>query len=946
MIIEKKSKLYCDGGFAGAASFELIILEECEHVGPVRAPLPDQQMRSVAPKYPVDRYLVESSNKFEMVNIIDDEIWHTEPALKPEDEIILRKLHDTLQSTADDLKLLSGELSKYHEPGVQVKTTPTPLDEEFNEKVHIEEIVNAKFHGYKIVNKAAQPTCMPDYKPRKDVTDDNKPNINTQTHKNTNIDVPVNTRPVKKKPNINRNLEITRTKVIQINGDTNSTKTEKLNNGKVVNAPAVAYNEYSYKYVEPKFKTPSKTLQIQEMPSINIRSELTEQKVLQLDIIPDITDSEKPEIVRKNVAVVAVQHEASNPINEPKTPLPKISYQLPRHQRSNHPITKRKVSKMSTYDSSGSTTNNISSDTQINLQTQKRLLTNIRTSPKTSVRNDRKKSNLKKESDKRLHLNLEEWRKKLNSVYGTTTSKKSKTHQTKSKVTTHSKKPNIPQDNSTRPNNLNNREYIPYSKLTIGGVRASDIEREISDIPNNKDILLSPIVDRILSSRENSFSKNSSQTHKRKDKLNILTTSDENLLQEVIDIEKTVSDTLSKNYKNTTGEKKIEKQVSDSDDAKENNTYADDFEDEKSDRSEQAGNQKTNSSHSNEDNNLSDEENSNTSENNDGDHSKEFAPVPSSSRANIQNLTYTKISNLSFKNQVDIFEFVHSVDTQDSATQSNAGQIISPKETQTSPIRENNIQPIHNDLWPTIDPKGEVDKLFHLEKEFIKKLIVEEYGDLLEKNIEKPSTSREVEIRLNVNASQKNTQTSPAHVKHVMTSPTRTKTRTTSPFSRLTVDHHTSPMIFVVDEEDVRIEIENEEDPGISINLSSPRFSLRLPRTSGEVLSNLGDSVPRTAKKTSSKTQNVKKSNITVTSTSTLEADSSEISSLGEVRLRRKLGRTRIVSDESVSSSSLSDYPSGILPLRSEGEMSIGRVKKSNKFKQSRSEGEASVGQL
>ncbi|KAJ8720438.1 hypothetical protein PYW07_012481 [Mythimna separata] len=934
--------------------------EECEHVGAVRAPLPDQQMRCVAPKYPVDRYLVESSNKFEMVNIIDDEIWHTEPALKPEDEIILRKLYDTLQSTADDLKLLSGELSKYHEPGVQVKTTPTPLDEEFNEKVHIEEIVNAKFHGYKIVNKAAQPTCMSDHKPRKDVTDENKPNINTQNKKNTNIDAPVNTRPVKKKPNINRNLEITRTKVIQINGDTSSTKTEKLNNGKVVNAPAVAYNEYSYKYTEPKFKTPSKTLQIQEMPSINIRSELTEQKVLQLDIIPDVKDTEKPEIVRKNVAVVAVQYEVNNPIKEPEKSLTKISYELPRHQRSNQPSTKRKVSKLSTYDSSGSTTNNISSDTQIKLKTQKRLLTNIRTSPKTSARHDRKKSNLKKESEKRSHLNLDEWRKKLNSVYGTTTSKKSKTPQNKSKTSAKSTKSDMLPDNSTRPNNLNNREYIPYSKLTIGGVRASDIEREISNIPNNRDIPLSPIVDRILSSRENSFSKNSSQTHKPKDRLNILTTSDENLLQEVIDIEKVVSETLLKNSKNTNSETKIEKQMSDSDDIKENNSYADDFEDEKSDHSEQSGNQKTNSSHSNDDNNLSDEENNNTSENDDGEHSKQVAPVPSSSRANIQNLTYTKISNLSFKNQVDIFEFVHSVDTQDSATQSNAGQVISPKETQTSPIRENSIQPIHNDLWPTIDPKGEVEKMFQLEKEFIKKLIVEEYGDLLEKNIEKPSTSREVEIRLNVNASQKNTQTSPAHVKHVMTSPTRTKTRTTSPFSRLTVDHHTSPMIFVVDEDDVRIEIENEEDPGISINLSSPRFSLRLPQTSREVLSNLGDSVPRsvpqTAKKTSSKSQNIKKissnsqnikkSNITVTSTSTMEADSSEISSLGEVRLRRKLGRTRIVSDDSVSSSSLSDYPSGILPLRSEGEMSIGRVKKSNKYKQNRSEGEASVGQL
>lgn len=886
-----------------------------------------------------------------MVNIIDDEIWNTEPALKPEDEIILRKLRDTLQSTADDLKQLSGELSKFHEPGVQVKTTPTPLDEEFNEKVHIEEMVNAKFHGYKIVDKSTQPTSVPEQKSNQDTTNNNKSNINSQHLKNTNVDVPVNNRPVKKKPNVNRNLEITRTKVIQINGDTNSTKTEKLNNGKVVNAPAVAYNEYSYKYVEPKLKTPCKSLQIQEMPSINIRSELKEQKVLQLDIVPEVKESEKPEIVRKNVAVVAIQHESSQPINELGITLSNIEHKMPRNQQSKQPETKRKVSKMSTYDSSGSTTNNISSDTQIKLKTQKRILTNIRSSPKTSVRFDRKKSNVKKEPEKRSHLNLDEWRKKLNSVYGTTTSKKGKLTQTKSKAKSSSAKTNKHQDNTTKQSSLNNMEYIPYSKLTVGGARASDIEREISDIPNNRDIRLSPILDRILSSKENSFSIHSSQTHKPTDKLNILTTSDENLLQEVIDIEKTVSETLSKNIKNTNSDANIQNQKSDSDEVKENDSYIDDFEDDKSDRSGQSDNHKTNSTHSIDDKNLSDEENTNQSEKDDSDnenHNKEIAPVPSSSQTNVQNITYTKTSNLSFKNQVDIFEFVHSVDTQDSATQSITRQIISPKETQTSPIPDNNIQPIHNDLWAnqsTIDPKGEVEKLFNLEKEFIKKLIVEEYGDLLEKNIEKPSTSKEVEIRLNVAASQKNTQTSPAHVKNVMTSPTRTKTRTTSPFSRLTVDHHTSPLIFVVNEDEVRLEIENEEDPGISINLSSPRFSLRLPRTSGEVLSNLGDSVPRSERRPASKVQNVKKTNVTVTSTSSLEADSSEISSLGEIKLRRKLSRTRVVSDtDSVTSSSVSDYPSGILPLRSEGEMSIGRNKKSNK--QNKSEGEASFGLL
>ncbi|XP_075976639.1 protein interacting with Ttk69 and Sin3A isoform X2 [Anticarsia gemmatalis] len=920
------------------------------------ATVSDQQMRSTNTRYPVDRYLVESSKKFEMVNIIDDELWNTEPALKPEDEIILRKLHEMLQSTADDLKLLSGELSKFHEPGVQVKTTPTPLDEEFNEKVHIEEIVNAKFHGYKIIDKPF--SSVPEYKPRNDVTNVRPTVIDTQKPKVNNNNVEVNTAPILKKPSINKNLEITRTKVIQINGNQDSTKTEKLNNGKVVNAPAVAYNEYSYKYVEPKLKTPRKVLQVQEMPSINIRSELKEQKVLQLDIIPDTKESVKSDTISKNIAVVAVQHEDPTPIKQTITQIVTES-QKPMQVHEVYKPAIRRISKMSACDSSGSTNNN-SSDTQVKLKTQKRLLTNIR-SPKNSSRSDRKRVTSKKDSDKRSHLNLDEWRKKLNVVYGPTSSKNNKLTKTKSKTKISPKKTNLKQSSSSKPNTLNNVEYIPYSKLTIGGARASDIEKEISDIPNKNNIPLSPILDKILSSRENSFSKNIPRKHKTSNSLKVLTTSDENLLQEVIDIERTISETISKNLISAPSDPKPEKISSDTDEAKENESYVDDFEDEKSDHSGQSGNQRMNSRHSSETNQTSDEDNKYSSDNNDDDDgdknindNADDKPIPSTSNTNIHNLTYTKKSNLSLKNKIDVFEFVHAVDTQESATQSNTVQKISPKETQTTPRSERNVQPIHNDLWPTMDPNGRVEKMFELEKEFIKKLIVEEYGDVLEKNITKPSTSKEVENKKNVAAFQKNTQTSPAHVKHVMTSPARTKTRTTSPFARLTVDHHTSPLIFVTDEDNVKIEIEEEEDLGISINLSSPRFSLRLPRNSREVISNMGDSLTRTERRSATESKRVvtevKKinNNMTSTSTSSVEADSSELSSLGEVRLRKMFGKIRIPSDtESVSSTSSkysSDFQSGILPLRSEGETSLGLNKKSNKY--SKSEGEASFGML
>lgn len=879
-------------------------------------------------KFNFTYFQVESSKKYEIVNIIDDELWNTEPALKPEDEIILRKLHEMLQSTADDLKLLSGELTKFHEPGVQVKTAPTPLDEEFNEKVHIEEIVNAKFHGYKIIDK---PLLGTEYTltPQDKIKKSNKNNANTH----------LNSAPIVKKP-LTKNLAVTRTKVIQIDGIQDSTKTEKVNKSRVVNAP-VAYSEYSYKYVEPKLNTPCKDFKVQVMPSINIRSELKEQKVLQLDILPENSKSEKSDMVTKNVAVVAVQHE------EPPKPVlnTTITHEFNKTTEIKQTIKPlvRKFSKMSPCESSVS---NVSSDTQIKLKTQKRLLTNI-------VRSNLQKEITKKESEKRSQSNLNEWRKKLNIVYGPSSSRT----KVKNKSKVSPKKKNTTQNASSKQSALNNAEYIPYSKLTIGGAKASDIEREISKIPNKNNIPLSPILDKIIGSRENSFVENNRRKDKNDDKLKVLTTSDENLLQEVIDIEKTVSETLSKNIKNTDSDSKVQPMLSDTDETKENESYVDDFEDEKSDDSGQSDQNK----HSSESNKISDNAIKCHS------YSKEIYKKvrnikagPSTSNIKIHNLTYTKVPKLSLKNEVDIFEFVQPVITQDSATQSIGTQRISPKETQTTPRSETNVQPIHNDLWSTIDSRGQVEKMFELEKEFIKKLIIEEYGDILENNLTKPSTSEAVnKNKVNVAASQKNTQTSPAHVKHVMTSPTRTKTRTTSPFVTVKVDHHTSPLVLVTDETKL-----TEKDLDISVNLSSPRFSLRLPRSSQEGFSHSEVSVPRTSKKyargssearkSTTEERNAKKSNLnrSITSTSSIEADSSDLSSLGEVKLKRMLEKNivrKISSDcESVFSFSSANYTSegqsGILPLRSEGEMSLGLIRKSNKH--SKSEGEASYGML
>ncbi|KAG6454239.1 hypothetical protein O3G_MSEX008588 [Manduca sexta] len=832
-----------------------------------------------------------------MVNIIDDDLWNPEPALRPEDEIILRKLHEMLQSTADDLKLLSGELSKFHEPSVQIKTAPTPLDEEFNEKVHIQEIVNAKFYGHKIIDKTphAEPAVF------RGVTAKSKPVLNVQRPKVNNTGVQVNVAPTLQTKLVNRNLGISRTKIIQISDKRQDNKNSKnLNNCKVFNnAPAVAYNEFCYKYVEPIVKENSrKVLQVQEMPSINIRSELKEQKVLNIDILPECTKSKPTHSCINNVSVVTIQHE-TEPKHVPVT-TKSVQYEQPNF---NKPV--RKLYKMSTCDSSGST-NNVSSEVPV---------VQVRRSSKTprQANYQKKITGNNKEVQTKSHINLEEWKRKLNKVYGPSSSRKNAgTSKPKNSKRTHSGIVTL------NPTKLNNAEYIPYSQLTLGGVRVSDIEKEISEIRNKNDISLSPVLDRILNSQENSPRK-----YKPKDSPRLLTTSDENLLQEVLDIEKTISETITQNFsKKSDGESQKIHDLSELCDDEKNESYLDDFEDDKSEQSRKfEKSSKRNGSLSDISKNSESIEDSNSP-------GEDNFEKPGTSK--IQNTTFTKISNLSFKDSVDIFEYVHSVDRQDTGTQSSTESRIQPKETQTSPRNENfNIQPIHNDLWSPIDPSGEVKNMFKLEKEMIKKLIIDEYGDLLEKNLTKPSTSKDStrESDKNIAAYQKNTQTSPARVKNVMTSPKKMKTRTTSPFN-VTVDHHTSPMIPVTEDRGVSVNIE-DEDLDISINLSSPRFSLRLPQTSRDVLSRLG-SCSKIQSKNITKSKIFMKSS-TQSSTS-LDADnsSSEISSLGEIKLRlnRRLKVKRVPTvSESSSTSTVSLYSSdifssGILPLRSLGEIS------------------------
>lgn len=839
-----------------------------------------------------------------MVNILENEVWLPEPALKPEDELILRKLHDMLQSTADDLKVLSGELTKQNQPGIQIKSLSTPLDKEFNEKIHIEEMVNAKFNGYKIIQKPTPSDTKINKVIREIIAEKN---VQIPKVKSTGIQVTLATKPIETILRSRNNCNVEHETIHQSKIELTSNKL-----GITTPNPAVAYKEISYNYIETdKRNSQKKVLHIQEMPSVNIRSALIEQKVVQLDIKPKIKlVSDESSGTNQNIATIEIKHE--NPvkldINLSNTSLKELCETI---HKKHSKRTIRKVSKMSTCESSDSF--NI---TDTDCKTKSTQIFKNATQKQTKKDVSKKPLLRDKAKDRHTRLGIEGWKKKLNTVY----SKPSTSQVANALRKTINKNPELSKvdinKKLTAP--LNNTEYIPYSKLTLGGVKIKDVEREISDIPFKNDIPLSPILDKILC-KESSF--NGSLRSVENDP-KILTTSDENLLQEVLDIGRNVSRTISNNFGRT---KTIQKKVKDSEEftnisevkSNESNNYSydDDFEDDdNTDNTPKEQNIHTSNSNSNTDN-------------------------ESKINKDSKNQTFIKSTNLSVKNTVDVFEFVHSVDTRDNATQSNMTQKKSLKETQTSPRDENtNMRSIHNNLWPSIDPNGEVEHMFTIEKELIKKVILEEYGNLLENTVGKPSSSKadkSEDERNNSAAIPKNTQTSPAKVKSSMTSPKRTKNRSTSPFPlTLKINRETSPLNLVSNEEG------NECKVGLSVNLSSPRFSLRLPQTSREGLT-LDNSQQRDLRKDTTFIKAYPNS-----SSADVEVSSSDLSSLGEVklRLRRKhnrRGRIATISESSSTSTvskSSEDILSGILPLRSEGETSIKVIGKS--------EGEVSVGQL
>ncbi|XP_050666860.1 uncharacterized protein LOC126966700 [Leptidea sinapis] len=853
-------------------------------------------MKPSTQRYPLDRYLAESSEDMDMAKIIGNDLWKSEAALRPEDEILLRKLREMLQSTADDLKLLSAEFSRNQESALNI--LPTPMDEEFNEKIYIEEVVKAKFLGQ-------APMKSQNY-----------------VANNRLSEKKASTRSICPKPDSkkqNKKLSFSRTKVIDIKESTNKSSNskesdkqpvimgpEKINRGPKQCA-SVAYNELVHKCEKESGNILKKELKLQEMPSINIRCELKMQKVLQLDILPNTSDSVTSQN-KRNVAVIAVSHE------DPKLMVKEIIQpsEIYKPRPNDKRDSKRIISRMSTYDSSESSNNY--DNNHCNYQKYNIKLT-IPKDPKKIKTIRKKAGNVNFPVPKK---SLDDWRKKLNDVYGQSTSKND--GKICEKVKNNNRR--LAQTTSAgQQRELNNTEYIPYSKLTLGGVNVNEIEKELSNNIYKNDAPLSPVLNKITSRIPSLHVQQNHGKYKNSGDVNLLTTSDENLLQEVLDIEEKVSLTLSKSAKsnNLTAERLQEPSHRSDNSMNDLNTYADDFEIENSDDG---------------------------TEHQDQQHSK-INGIQTLGHQDEKTVTYkkspqntsSKILNLSFKNQVDTYEYIHTIDVQDIATQSNYLNKISLKETQTSPrLESSKVQTIHNDLCSTFTPKCDIEKLFALEKDFIKKVIVEEYADVIDKSY----TTQE----RNIANTQKNTQTSPARVKNVMTSPTKTKTRATSPLSlQVTINKETSPIVMVSnDAKNVQDERDIERED-ISINLSSPRFSLRLPTSSRELLQNVNDV---TRPKSNLKGKLIRKP---LSSSSSLDGDysSSDISSIGEINLQYKRSLRGhvfpLISEPSSVSKYSSDECSGAQPLKSDGEISFGQRRK-QKSNVSKSEGEVSQGQL
>lgn len=909
-------------------------------------------------------------------------------SLAEEDVAKLQVIKSIVKSAEIEINNISASLTQNREQKTIHLPEPNYFDEDFDQKSYIQNIVSAKIQGMKVVEQDTAASKIQKIMILKQaldtISDRRSDGHETKRSKTSYTSGDVCNKAAGKDVNFKSQDSPTKRNEISHFYSKNDDRVEsessfKSSRNEMPSSEKICKAEERYtrlsirnhKLVEIKsdaveeiIKVPVITncrLSITAMPSVNIRSELIEQKIPSLDIYPEDQNNIQPGKA-SNVGLIRSEH------SDQKTTAKRVQINLPEEQISGikggddilqtdkfKNLTgqqtledKNMESILDKFASQGrhktpdnSHTRHQSVESVLNNSNQPFLFFDRSKSdnqyssiPSTSYSKNvsklkkyaipeiqkiyNPKSNIRRTVAKKSSI--------ISSSYFTQLSKHSSVMKTPQ--TFDSKLYDVPVLKGSKGKSYHSStEYIPYSKLTVGGLNADEMNKYIHE-PDKK-----------ASAKTTQLTISSGEASKRKQSVsgnNLNDTKSEANEDGNISDHSNRSDHSESSKEQSKSNNTLSEAESSSSQEKSPNDYVDDFDDDS----------------------KSDTKSFN---------SKKDTHMPQENRK--------KPVTLKLKKSIDVFDFVHAVETKDDSTQSGVGLFSNFKQTQTSP-REIETKECVNEFKLNIaensSQKVDIANLTLRDMMQIQKSLA-----LLNINFftnqlnginpdDTPSCSKDNEPKLNKNNKDllkvhssedliinklslpKDTQTSPLKSCHAMTSPTEMVSRILSPIFRdVKIDAGTSPC-------DINVSLNSEELTHNDVTFSKPQ-STNIQSSAREALSNLETALKNKALQNNSSLGNKDlKEKLTIkhcesspnrtlkdsteTYTDVSHSESSETHSLGEINLRILRKKSFIIRRQAKSDSN-SDINSPITSSSSDVQVDMTNYG-------GKSDGELSTGQI
>lgn len=913
-------------------------------------------------------------------------------SLAEEDVAKLEVIKNIVRSAEIEINNIAASLTQNREQKTMHLPEPNYFDEDFDQKSYIQDLVSAKIHGMKVVEQDTAASKIQKIMILKQaletISDRRSDGHETKRSKSSCTSGGVSNKTAGKDANFESQNSPTKQNEMGlfypknedrvVSEDSLKSSRNEMASSEKVSKAGGRYTRLSirnHKLVEIKSDVveeiteapviTNSRLSITTMPSVNIRSELIEQKIPSLDIYPEDQNNIQPGKT-SNVGLIRSEH------SDQKTTGKRVQINLPEEQfcgneeEDDIPQTDFKIltgqqiledknmeSILNKFASQGrhKTSENLQTRHQnvgsmLNDSNQPFLFFDRSKSdnqcssfPSTSY--SKKVSKLKKYAIPEIQKiynpksNVRKTVSKKSSIisssYFTQLSKHSSVNKTPQ--TFDSKLYDVPILKGSKGNSYHSStEYIPYSKLTVGGLNPDEINKYIheTDKKANAKTQYNMNSGEALKGNQsvsgNDFNDTKSEANEDGNKSNHSDRSDHSESSK----ERSKSNKTSSEAESSSSEEKSP------------NDYVDDFDDDsKSHDSQQKSKSDTKSPNSKKDTHL-----------------------PQGNRK-------TPIT-LKLKKSIEVFDFFHAIETKDDSTQSGVGLFSNFKQTQTSPretetkesvnefklnVSENSSQKVDIANLTLRDMMQIQKSLALLNINFFTNQLNENNPDdtpACSKNNE-PKLNKESNVFFNVHSSEdltvkelslpKNTQTSPLISCHAMTSPTEMVNRILSPIFRdVKIDAGTSPC-------DINVSLNSEELTHNNVTLPKPQ-STNIQSSAQEALSNLETALKNKNDQSlgnkdlkekfmiihheSSPNPTLKDSTDAYTDVS--HSESSETHSLGEINLRILRKKSFIIRRQAKSDSN-SNIHSPV--TSSSSDVQVDRTNYGRK-----SDGEVSIGQI